>query len=250
MSQQQVQFQIPKLTPVVKKLIIINVAVWVIGVLIIQQYFFEKDNLFLWFGLQPVTIFAKFWLWEFFTYMFLHSNSLFHVLFNMLMLWMLGSELEQRWGSRFFFIYYMVCGVGAGILYTLIMGVYYLITKNGVPLYSPVVGASGAVYGLFLAYGIIFADRLIYFFGIFPLKAKYFVMILGVIELLSLLSSGFSSEVANLAHLGGVIVGFLFLTFWVRNKGQRLRKKTNRHGRKLKLVVDNDKNSREPKYWN
>jgi len=168
----------------------------------------------------------------------------------MLMLWWLGSELEQRWGSRFFLIYYMVCGVGAGILYTLVMGAYYLITNDGIPLFSPVVGASGAIYGLFLAYGMVFGERIIYFFMVIPMKAKYFVMILGAIELLTLLSTGFSSEVANLAHIGGALVGFVFLYYWINFKGQRLRKKTTKHGRKLKLVVDNDNPPQEPKYWN
>ncbi len=250
MSNKQIQFQVPTLSPMVKKLLIANLAIWVIGVLVVQQFFMDKDHLFLWFGLQPITVYSKFWLWQFVTYMFFHSNSIFHVLFNMLMLWWLGSELEQRWGSRFFLIYYMICGVGAGILYTLVMGAYYLITKDGMPLFSPVVGASGAIYGLFLAYGMIFGERIIYFFMVIPMKAKYFVMILGAIELLTLLSTGFSSEVANLAHVGGALVGFVFLYYWINFKGQRLRKKTTRHGRKLKLVVDNDNPPQEPKYWN
>jgi len=250
MSKGQVQFQIPTLTPMVKKLLIANLVIWVIGVLIIQQYFMDKDHLFLWFGLQPVTVYSKFWLWQFVTYMFFHANSIFHVLFNMFMLWWLGSELEQRWGSRFFLLYYMVCGVGAGLLYTLVMGGYYLITKDSTPLFSPVVGASGAIFGLLLAYGMVFGERILYFFMVIPMKAKYFVMVLGAFEALSLLNMGFSSEIANLAHIAGALVGFLFLYYWTNLKGQRLRKKTTKHGRKLKLVVDNENPPKEPKYWN
>ncbi len=251
MSQnQQVQFQVPSITPMVRNLVIINVVIWVLGVLIFQKHFMQSEYLFSWFGLTPEVVISRAWLWQFVSYMFLHSNSLFHVLFNMLMLWWLGAELERRWGSRFFLIYYLICGVGAGILYTLVVGAYSLITGDGAPLLSPVIGASGAVYGLFLAYGMIFGENIIYFLMIIPMKAKYFVMLLGGVELLTLLSTGFSSNVANLAHLGGVVVGFLFLYYWINFKGKRLRKTTSRHGRKLKLVVDNESSKKDPKYWN
>ena len=105
-------------TPIVKKLIIINVSVWIGLVLIVQQFFMDQSYIFLWFGLQPFRLISDFWLWQPLTYMFLHSNDVFHVLFNMVLLWWLGSELEQRWGSQFFLLYYMVCGTGAAVIYT------------------------------------------------------------------------------------------------------------------------------------
>jgi len=126
--------------------------------------------------------------------------------------------------------------------------IYYFISGNALPLQAPVVGASGAVFGLMLAFGMIFGERTIFFMMIFPMKAKYFVMLLGAIELVSLLSSGFGSNVANLAHLGGIVAGFLFLIFYTKWQGRRVRKRTKRHGRSLKLVVDNER--KNPRYWN
>lgn len=247
----QVQMLAP-LTPVVKRLLIVNSVIWIVAILVVQKYFLSEQYFFDWFGLVPARLISDFWIWQPFSYMFLHQYSVFHIVFNMLMLWFLGAELEQRWGGRFFFIYYMVCGVGAGILYTIGLVIYYLASGNPGPLAAPVIGASGAVFGLFLAYGMIFGERVIYFMMLFPMRAKYFVMILAGIEVLTLLNSGFSSNVANLAHLGGLVVGFLFLIFWARYKGRRVRTKTRKHGRKLKLVVDNEREEETdgPKYWN
>ena len=99
------QLQVAPFTPMVKKLVIINVAVWVGLVLIVQQFFMSHQYIFLWFGLQPLQIISHFSVWQLFTYMFLHSQDVFHVLFNMILLWWIGSELEQRWGfSPFSFL--------------------------------------------------------------------------------------------------------------------------------------------------
>lgn len=247
----QPQIVVPHFTKTVKLLVIVNVVVWIGFVLILQGMVLEGSPIYDWFGLVPNRVIQHFTIWQFFTYMFLHSSSIFHVLFNMLILWLFGSELEGRWGSRFFLAYYMVCGVGAAIIYTVAVLIYYFITNNYLPLMAPVVGASGAVFGLLLAYGIIFGERVIYFMMIFPMKAKFFAMILGGVELLTLMNSGFSGQVANLAHLGGLISGFLFLTGYTRWKSRSVRKSTQKRGRRLKLVVDNERYDKdEPKYWN
>ena len=239
------------LTPMVKRLIIINVGAWFGLVLIFQQFFMDQEHVFLWLGLQPFNFINHFFLWQPFTYMFLHSQDLFHILFNMLLLWWIGSDLEMRWGGRFFLLYYMVCGLGAAIIYLIGINTYSWISGNQAPLYSPVVGASGAVFGLLLAYGIIFSERIIYLFFVFAMKAKYFVLLLGGIELMTLLSSGFNNDVANLAHLGGLISGFLFLSFWGRFKTRKFnlltKLFTKKHRRGLKLVVNSDES--KPKYW-
>ncbi|MBT4760649.1 MAG: rhomboid family intramembrane serine protease [Bdellovibrionaceae bacterium] len=249
----QVQFSVP-FSPVVKKLVIINVAVWIGLILILQQLVLDKPLVFAWFSLIPSKAMGDFFIWQPFTYMFLHSpNSVFHILFNMLLLWMFGSELEQRWGSQFFLIYYLVCGVGAGILYMFAIYIYYFISGDVSPLFTPVVGASGAVFGLLLAYGMVFGERMVYFMMLFPMKAKFFVMIIGGVELVTLLSSGVKGEVANLAHLGGLISGFIFLYTWVRFKNKLIKNFTKKRGRKLKLVVNNDEDESKddgPKYWN
>ncbi len=238
----------------VKALVIANVSIWLILILIVQNMFLSQPYIFQWFGLNPDRVIFDFWIWQPFTYMFLHSHSVFHVLFNMLVLWWFGSELEARWGSRFFLLYYFVCGVGAALIYLLVLVGYLLVTGHVAPLMSPVVGASGAVYGLLLAYGLIFGERVIYFMMLFPMKAKYFVMLLGLVEFLSLMGSGFSGEVANLAHLGGLIAGFIFLTGWTRWSHRLASRKSQRHGRKLRLVVDNEKpegdKPKGPRYWN
>jgi membrane associated rhomboid family serine protease len=240
------------LTPVIKRLIIVNVALWIGGVLILQNMFLQENFLFRWFGLVPYKVIFEFHIWQPFTYMFLHASNVFHVVFNMLMLWMLGSELESRWGGRFFLLYYMVSGVGAALLYMIAVFVYYLISNQFLPLQIPVVGASGAVFGLFVAYGILFGERTIYFMMMFPMKAKHFVMILAGIEIVSLLSTGLHGDVANLAHLGGLVSGYLFLLFWSQWKRGQKPSKPRKRGRKLKLVVDNERNegSDGPRYWN
>lgn len=249
----QGQMQIAPFTKTVKALVIINVAVWVVLVLILQGLILQNTVIFDWFALVPAQVVTKFWLWQIFTYMFLHaSNSVFHVVFNMLTLWWFGAELEERWGSRFFLTYYMVCGVGAGLIYLFGSVLYALISGNVPIMEVPLVGASGATYGLLLAYGILFGERQVYFL-VFLMKAKYFVMIIGAVELLTLMDSGMGSQTANLAHLGGIAVGFGYLSLIARWRA-RQSGASARRGRKLKLVVNNDRQPEEkkggPKYWN
>jgi membrane associated rhomboid family serine protease len=248
----QAQIAIPPFTKMVKILVITNLVSWV-GLIMILQGILGGTPIFDWFGLVPHKLINQFAIWQIFTYMFLHASSVFHVVFNMLILWMFGSELEQRWGSRWFLAYYLSCGVGAAILYTGAVLIYYLITQDVLPLMVPVVGASGAAFGLILAYGILFGERVVYFMMVFPMKAKYFALILGGVEVLTLMNSGLSGQVANLAHLGGLVSGFLFLTIWSRWRasGGGDGRSSQKRGRKLKLVVNNERtNAEEPKYWN
>jgi membrane associated rhomboid family serine protease len=248
-----IQFQPLPLTPMVKRLLIFTVSVYLVGVVVLQNFFLAPGMLFDWFGFVPGRVITDFWLWQFFTYMFLHSASVFHILFNMLILWMFGSELEMRWGGRFFLLYYLVCGVGAAAIYFAGSFVYFLFASDLQPLMSPVVGASGAVFGLMLAYAIHFGDRVILFMMLFPMKARTMVILLGGVELITLLNSGMGHQVANLAHLGGLVTGFLFLMFWVQVKGLMVRSSTRKRGRSLKLVVDNDRPDDAksgPRFWN
>src|SRR5688572_20626882 len=116
MNQAQFQMQVP-FTKSVKWLVITNVAIWVGLVLILQGLILKNNVVFDLFALMPAKVVTEFWVWQLFTYMFLHSTGVFHVLFNMLVLWWFGAELESRWGTKFFLTYYLVCGVGAGIIY-------------------------------------------------------------------------------------------------------------------------------------
>lgn len=252
------QFQVTPLTKSVKALIVVNVAVWLLLVLVLQGLVMHSSVIFDGFGLIPRRVIYDFWIWQPLTYMFVHSSGVSHILFNMLVLWWCGSELEQRWGQKFFLTYYFVCGVGAGLIYLLGTFIYVLVSGNVLPMENVLVGASGATYGLLLAYGLLFGDRVIHFMMLFPMKARYFVMILGAIELVTLMDTGASSQVANLAHLGGIIVGFLFLMGVTRWRTRKNDSNANKRGRRLKLVVDNerrsvnndDRNQTGPKYWN
>jgi membrane associated rhomboid family serine protease len=168
------------------------------------------------FALQPLVSppgyqFPSFMPWQLVTYGFMHdTRSLMHIIFNMLMLWMFGRELERLMGARRFLIYYMVCVVGAGLV-QLLVG---LVQGWGVPT----VGASGGVFGILLAFGMAFPNRMIMLmFPPIPMKAKYFVIMLGVFEL-SLGFSGVNNGVANFAHLGGMLFGFILIRYWRKKR--------------------------------
>jgi membrane associated rhomboid family serine protease len=180
------------ITPAVKFLLIFNTAVF-----FLQQFIDPRIDFF--FGLVPYLVWHDLYLWQLFTYQFLHGG-LFHILFNMFALWMFGCDLERRWGSNFFLKYYFVSVVGGGILNTL------LIPGQVVPS----IGASAGIYGLLLAYGLIYPDRIIYFYFLFPIKMKHFVWIIGAIEFYSSIAVG-QSGIAHFAHLGGMAFGYLYL---------------------------------------
>jgi len=241
------------LTKVVKILIVINVAIWFVFQILFEQYLFPSFDFTLNFGLVPQNIFLNFFIWQFGTYMFLHDTAnIMHLVFNMFTLWWVGSELEQKWGPGKFLSYYLTCGVGAGVIYFIGSFLYYFITGNAFALQIPVIGASGAIFGLMLAYGILFGDREVLFMFIFPMKARMFIIILAVIEISMLLSQGLAGgRVANLAHLGGIVTGYIYLVLWTRIKrgggGGRSSGGSGMKKSKLKLIVNNDST---PRTWN
>jgi membrane associated rhomboid family serine protease len=157
-------------------------------------------------GLRPIFVVGNLWVWQLVTYMFLHGSP-FHLLFNMLALWMFGGELERVWGVRYFLKFYFVTGVGAGILTVLFSLLPFDVARD---LYgSNVIGASGAIYGLLLAFGLYFPDRLI-LLVIFPVQAKIAVLIMGAVAFYSSVS-GINGGVASATHLGGLLVGYIYL---------------------------------------
>ena len=187
------------ITSAIKMLIWANVGVFVVTYL--------APGLVLFFGMTPESVFERFWIWQPVTYLFLHGN-LFHILFNMLALWMFGVELERLWGTEGFLKYYFVTGVGAAVT-TMLVAVLPLEVADR--MYSSVtIGASGAVYGLLLAFALHYPDRPIYMYFLFPVPAKYFVMILGGIVFLNSIQDA-GGGVAHFAHLGGLVVGYLYL---------------------------------------
>src|SRR6266403_2498839 len=182
-------------TPAVKFLLIANTVVFLL------QLFLPSQVIFL-FGLVPSMIWHEFYIWQLFTYQFLHGG-LFHLLFNMLAVWMFGCDLERRWGTNFFLRYYFITVIGSGILNTLFV-------PNQL---APSIGASAGVYGILLAYGLIYPNRIVYFYFFFPIKMKHFVWIIGAIALYSSITAG-QSGIAHLAHLGGMVFGYVYLRGW------------------------------------
>ena len=157
-------------------------------------------------GLVPSAVVESFYVWQPATYMFLHAG-LFHLVFNMLALWMFGTELERLWGTRAFVRYYFVTGIGAGLLTVAFSLAPFDVARQ--LQHAIIIGASGAVYGLLLGYALHHPNRPIYFYFFFPVPAKYFVMIIGAIAFYSSLGAG--NGVANATHLGGLVVGYLYL---------------------------------------
>jgi membrane associated rhomboid family serine protease len=183
-------------------------------------------------GLVPTLVLHQFWAWQLVTYMFLHAG-IFHILFNMLALWMFGAELERIWGTRYFLKFYFYTGIGAGALTVLFSLLPFAFAQQ--VNHSVIVGASGAIYGLLLAYAMYFPDRPI-LLVLFWVPAKWCVTILGAIALYSSLSD--AGGVANATHLGGLLVGYLMLKGarmhpWSEVKYRYLKWKINRVRKKF-----------------
>ena len=179
------------------------------------------------------------------SYMFMHGGFS-HIFFNMFALWMFGTQIENLWGPKRFLNYYLITGFGAAFLHYLIIhfqisGLESYFTSNQIseivnsgafnpssPLFSkarmlyslhhtPVVGASGAVFGLLLAYGMTYPNQIIYLNLLFPIKAKYFVIIYGLLEFFMGVQNGAGDNVAHFAHIGGMLFGFLLIKYWKKN---------------------------------
>lgn len=197
-------FQI--LPPVIKNLLIVNVLVFLASNFAGQQieYFFIKNfALFHWDS-------PFFRPWQFVTHMFMHGD-LMHLFFNMFALWMFGNVIENVLGTTKFIIFYLVCGIGAAFCY---LSVLSLGTPN---LGMPMLGASGAVYGVLFAFGYLFPNLMVYIYFLFPLKAKYLVAIYAAIELFAGLRNNPGDNVAHFAHLGGMVFAFFLLKAWKKS---------------------------------
>jgi membrane associated rhomboid family serine protease len=189
-----------------------------VAIFILQNFFFQSlwigdvslfQLFFKYFALQPIftnvaiesPISGPFLPWQIFTYMFMHGGFM-HLFFNMFALWMFGLELENLWGSKKFLFYYMLCGVGAAFANLFIAPFFSTV--------APTIGASGSVYGILVAFGYLFPNRNIYIYFLLPIKAKYLVVLYMILELFSVASSS-GSGIAHVAHLGGAVVGILYL---------------------------------------
>jgi membrane associated rhomboid family serine protease len=199
------------------KLIIINCLAY-----IIQSF---EPVFYLYGSLVPKDIIENGKIWQLFTYMFLHDpRNPMHLLFNMYALFIFGITVEDVWGSRKFILYYLFCGVGAGITIFLIG---YL--KGGVSYMIPTVGASGAVFGLLLAFGVFFPDAEVLLFFFIPMKARTMVIVFGSLELFMELNSGGLDNISHVGHLGGIFFGLVYFALIDRWRSTK---------RKMKAVVE------------
>lgn len=219
--------------PVIKNLVILNALVFFAQMTFENSATINLDNLFALHDVHSVYFRPH----QLVTYLFMHG-SFGHILFNMFALWMFGAVLENYWGSKRFLIFYMACGLGAGLLH---LGVLYLEMKPIMAIFeqldprqqeellysrefkinTPTVGASGSVFGCLAAFGWLFPNSLLYIYFLFPVKAKYFVVFLAVMELWLGIANSAGDNVAHWAHLGGAAVGLIMVIYW--NKTNRRR---------------------------
>ena len=224
------------MTPAVKAILVANVGVFVVH--FVLDAFANSGIIAVIFGLTPKAIFEQGYVWQLVTYLFVHDASGFtHILFNMLALWMFGVDLEHRWGTRGFVRYYAMTGIGAGVATALIALLPYQATRSFYAV--PTIGASGAIYGLLLAWALLFPHRKILFMFIFPLPARTAALLMGGMSFLAAVS-GRNGSVAEATHQAGLLIGWIYLsgptslrlalkyriTKW---RMERMRKKFNIH---------------------
>ena len=183
------------------------------------------------FGLSSSTVWPR--IWQPFTYLFIHKDFL-HVFFNMFVLWMFGSELESIWGRKAFLRYYFTTGVSAGLVWL----VLNLSNAN-----HTLAGASGAVYGILLAFGMMFPNRTVYLYFLFPIKVKYLVIFLVATEFI--LSMSTTSDISHITHLSAVVIGFVYLRYFWRWKDVRF--SIRKYIREFGLTVHHQKETRRAK---
>jgi len=203
-------------TDVIKVIIGINLLLFVFKIIAQDQV--DLAGIF---GLSPATIWPM--IWQPFTYIFIHGGF-WHVSINMLVLWMFGSEMEMIWGKQEFLKYYFITGIGSGIVWLLLN----ISSEN----YMVLIGASGAVYGILMAYGLMFPNRTVYLYFLIPIKVKWFVLFVGALAFFSSMEAG--SNISHLTHLSGMIIGYIYL-------------KSNRHWQGLSFIFR--KSIADVGYW-
>jgi membrane associated rhomboid family serine protease len=196
----RMRMAMPKITPVVKWLLIINVAVFLLSFLIPAL----GAIIFNWFSVYPATIGMSLQLWRQITYQFLHAGP-WHIFWNMLVLYFFGPMLERHWGSNKFLTFYLVCGAMGGLLYPFLVLVGWLGA-------APLVGASGSILGMLAAGGILFPNMMVYVWGVIPVKLRILAIIFAAISIISLLRPDqFTNAGGEAAHLGGMVAGAVYV---------------------------------------
>jgi len=223
-------------TRTVKILIIVNVAVFIV---LAFSELAGSHLLISYFGLIPWQVTHDLMVWQLVTYMFLHAEVL-HLFFNMLTLFMFGNDLERYWGTERFLRYYFITGIGAGVC-------SWLVAMDNS---AATIGASGAIYGLLLAYGLLYPNRIIFLNFLIPVKVKYLVLLMGAIAFFSSLT-GRESGISHVAHLGGMLVGLIFLKgkdwlvryrlYQEKRRREELKKQFEVYYGEVRRKVDGDK---------
>ena len=199
----RMRFAAPQLTPVVKRLLIINVVVYFIQIIGGNEFLLQ------WFSVYPVSIAVSLQLWRFVTYQFLHGD-LWHIMFNMLGLYFLGSTLERHFGSQRFLFFYLACGIAGGLCYPLLVAVKFLSV-------GPMIGASGSILGMLAACAILF-PQFVVFIIVFPVPIRVAAIIIIFIAAVTILSRGANAG-GEAAHLGGMVAGAAYV-FWPALRGR------------------------------
>lgn len=201
--------------PIIKNLLFINIGVFVVQLIFDNLMFNGVPGYYIlshYFALNPIMGYNNlgmpfnFQIWQIITYQFMHADF-WHIFFNMFMLWMFGMEIEHIMGSKKFLLFYLLCGIGAGLFQLFLSPI---LTDS----LAVTIGASGAVFGVMIAFAMFFPDRYILIYFLIPIKAKYLIAMLIVFEFVSVTES---SVVAHLAHIGGAVTGFIFLLLDKRN---------------------------------
>jgi len=237
------------ITPGVQWLIVATFAVFFLQVLIrVFWGVYAHQKMLMWFGLVPAGVIPGLRIWQPFTYLFLHDpNDFLHVLFNMLMLWMFGRELELVWGRNRFLRYYFLTGVGAGLIEVLVKTVPVFFGRQ--PSDIPTIGASGAIFGIFAACAILFPDRQVgIFFLPIRMSMRSFVLLLAAIEFfVPLLLNSAGDNVSHICHLGGMLVGYVYLrrgSFLYNVRNSMTDWKVQRNKKKFEVYMN--KSKKEP----
>ena len=184
-----------RMSPGVKNLVLANVAVFLVSAVVGHEFI----KLF---GLVPRQVLQERWVWQPVTYMFVHGGFM-HLLFNVFMLWMFGMPIEAQWGTHEFLKYYFVCGLSVALVKVLFW------PDSPIPL----VGASGALFGLLVAFALLYPDSVVYLYFFLPVKAAHMAILCGLIEFFSMLGQG-GGRVDHFAHLTGLGVGYVYVRWW------------------------------------
>ncbi|MFH0793829.1 MAG: rhomboid family intramembrane serine protease [bacterium] len=195
------------LTTAVKWVLYINVGVFLAFHIPLLIFKLQTPFIVL-FSEIPACLIGRYFIWQTVTYMFIHVDP-WHLLFNLLGLWFFAPRLESRWGTRIFWRFFFFTGIGAGLFYAILA-----VFSGRAESIAPMIGMSGAIFGILVAFAYYYPDDIIFIWGVFPMKAKYVVLLFGFLEFTASLGASVGDHIAHNAHLGGLLFGFIFVKYF------------------------------------